>query len=107
MGFSPKASVPCTLVSKTNRGSGPGGVPDSPAGLSRSQRQLLSYAANGVQSRIPTAHIFGQDDIEYPEFGPVLRDLCEPEESTVFVHDRGHEVAGVEDKKVYLGQSGT
>ena len=55
MGFSPKASVPRTLVSKTNRGS----VPASPAGLSRSQRQLLSYAANGVQSRIPTAHTFG------------------------------------------------
>lgn len=34
----------------------------------------------------------------------MLRDLCEPEESIVFVHDRGHEVPGVGDKKVYLGQ---
>lgn len=37
----------------------------------------------------------------------MLRDLCEPEESTVFVRDRGHEVPGVGDKKVYLEQSGT
>ncbi len=80
-----------------------GGVPASPTALARSQRQFLSYAADGVQIRIPTAHIFGRNDIEYPEFGPVLRDLCEPEESTVFEHDGGHEVPGVGDRKGLLG----
>ena len=33
----------------------------------------------------------------------MLLDLCEPEDSTVFVHDRGHEVPGVGDKRFTWG----
>lgn len=75
-----------------------GGVPASPAALACNKRQLLNHAANGVQIRIPTAHIWGRNDKEYPDFGPVLRELCDPEEQSVFVHEGGHEVPGVGDK---------
>lgn len=80
-----------------------GGVPVSPVALAHNQRRLLSVATDGVQIRIPTAHIWGSNDTEYPAFGPVLHQLCAPEMRSEYIHQGGHEVPGVSDKEGLAG----
>ncbi|KAL8724485.1 MAG: hypothetical protein Q9166_007919 [cf. Caloplaca sp. 2 TL-2023] len=69
-----------------------GGIPACPAALECGEARLLDPAVDGIKISIPTAHIWGKNDMEYPNFGPVLRELCDQKEQSVFVHDGGHEI---------------
>lgn len=80
-----------------------GGVPVCPAALARDEIELLSFETHGIQIRIPTVHVWGKNDTEYPHFGPVLRELCEPKERSVFVHEGGHQIPRVTDKQGLAG----
>ena len=75
-----------------------GGVPADPVALSRGEMRLLDAATDGSPLRLPTAHIWGRNDAEYPTFGPVLSGLCSPNEREVVVHDGEHEVPGSRDR---------
>lgn len=46
---------------------------------------------------VPTAHIWGQNDALYPDFGPVLSRMCDRETRVVVVHGGSHEVPGSKD----------
>lgn len=51
----------------------------------------------------PDCACLGRNDTLYPDFGPVLKDLCKPEERSVYVHEGGHEIPGVGDKEGLMG----
>ena len=78
-----------------------GGVPTR---LDRGKSCLLDKGNEGVLIRLPTAHIWGKHDREYPTFGPVLSKLCAPEVYKTVVWEGGHEIPGLKDKSA-LGQT--
>lgn len=45
--------------------------------------------------QIPTAHIWGRNDIQVQGPGSWLVDLCAKDGAEVFIHDGGHEVPGI------------
>lgn len=71
-----------------------GGVPADPATLQRGEIRLLDHDIDGELVELPTANIWGQNDMEYPTFGPVLSRLCQAKFRSVSIFDGGHEVPG-------------
>lgn len=75
-----------------------GGVPADPGTLEqREEVRFLDYERDGELIGVPTAHIWGKNDMEYPAFGPVLSRLCKADLRKVFIHEGGHEVPGRKD----------
>ncbi len=72
-----------------------GGVP---AIVSHDNICMLDGENEGVLLDLPTAHIWGRNDREYPTFGPLLSELCKREVRRVVVWDGGHEIPGLRDK---------
>ena len=76
-----------------------GGIPeDLDQLLSGGPRRLLNVEEDGDLIKIPTLHVWGRNDQVYPEFGPVLSQLCKCSEREVFIHEGGHEVPGSKDR---------
>lgn len=75
-----------------------GGIPGDPAALGKNELRPLSYDTDGEVIGVPTAHIWGSNDQQYPTFGPVLSQLCKREMRTVFIHQGGHEIPGSSSK---------
>ncbi|KAI9842655.1 MAG: hypothetical protein M1837_007022 [Sclerophora amabilis] len=80
-----------------------GGIPADPATLPGEELRPLDYATDGEVIHVPTAHIYGSNDQQYPTFGPVLSKLCDAKMRTVFVHEGGHEVPGTRLKDAVSG----
>ena len=75
-----------------------GGVPADPTALEHGEFRLLDSESIGEPISVPTAHIWGKNDREYPTFGPVLSQLCKADSRSVFIHEGGHEVPGSRDR---------
>lgn len=75
-----------------------GGVPADPATLQRGDIRLLGHDSDGELIELPTAHVWGQNDKEYPTFGPVLSSLCQAKLRSVSIFEGGHEVPGSRDQ---------
>lgn len=71
-----------------------GGVP---ATFEEKRTVLVNVESSGELVGIPTLHIWGANDRQYPNFGPVIYKLCAAEFRDCFVHGGGHEVPGSKD----------
>lgn len=80
-----------------------GAVPVDTAELERGKIQLLDHASDGELIAIPTAHVWGKNDKEYPTFGPVLSRMCKADLRSVFIHEGGHEVLGPNPQTALVG----
>lgn len=80
-----------------------GGVPGDPSALLRGKMHLLDRDAYGEAIRIPTAHVWGEDDLEMPENGQPLSEIRDAELWSIFVHHGGHEVPDSKDKDALRG----
>ncbi|KAL9049435.1 MAG: hypothetical protein Q9162_007221 [Coniocarpon cinnabarinum] len=60
--------------------------------LASGEIRMLSRAQDGVIYTIPTSNIWGAKDSQYPGVPEQVSDLCLAEQSTTFVHSKGHEV---------------
>ena len=69
-----------------------GGVPADPNDMLEKKELRRLAPEDGVQTRIPTAHIWGRNDMIYPTFGPVLRSLCQKDLREEYVHNGGHDI---------------
>lgn len=72
-----------------------GGIPGDPASLKAGKLRLMSAEQDGQVIQVPTAHIWGSKDDQYPDFGPVLAGLTSKENREVVIWDGGHEVPGL------------
>lgn len=80
-----------------------GGIPGDPSAFMRGNLQLIDCAAYGEVIRIPTAHVWGTNDLDHPEYGLPLSQLCNAELRSIFIHSGGHEVPGPKERKVFRG----
>ena len=69
-----------------------GGVPFDPAALARDEKRSLDPAVDGEPITIPTANIWGSNDVDFPDTSPRLSKLCTAEKRTEVVHVGGHEI---------------
>ena len=77
-----------------------GGVPCDPSALLRDELRILDHASDGEVIPVPTANIWGSNDLSWP---PELSKLCMAQGRTVFIHDGGHEVPGSKSKPALTG----
>lgn len=78
-----------------------GAVPEDPRSLQGSHpRRLLRWESDGELIMIPTVHVWGANDMLYPDFGPVLSRLCTASHRDDLVHDGGHEIPGAKNPLV-------
>ena len=68
-----------------------GGVPFDPAALCQDKIRFLDPNADGQPITIPTAHIWGSNDLDFPNTSPKLSKLCEADCRTEVLYDGGHE----------------
>ena len=69
--------------------------PANPEALKRGHIEWMKQNSTAYDPiTIPTAHIWGCNDNIYPEFGPVLYELCDESQKLKYVHAGGHEVPG-------------
>ncbi|KAE9365742.1 hypothetical protein N431DRAFT_445996 [Stipitochalara longipes BDJ] len=69
-----------------------GGVPADPNVMLEQNEISILTPEDGVLIKIPTAHIWGANDMLYPNFGPVLRSLCQKNIREEYIHGGGHEI---------------
>ncbi|CAG8957352.1 hypothetical protein HYFRA_00010778 [Hymenoscyphus fraxineus] len=74
-----------------------GGLPADPLAMKDGLLRLLDFSIDGQVIEIPTACIWGQNDLEYP---PKLAALCYEGSREIFVHNGGHEVPASDDAAV-------
>ena len=77
-----------------------GGIPGDPSSLERGALRLMSGEQDGEVIQVPTVHIWGNKDTQYPEFGPVLAGLSSEANREITIWDGGHEVPGISGKGV-------
>lgn len=69
-----------------------GGVPFDPAAMGRGECRHLDPTADGEPIPIPTANIWGMNDVNFPNTSPKLSKLCKAECRTEVIHQGGHEI---------------
>ena len=74
-----------------------GGIPFDNAALLQGKVQTLD-AGEGEIIQIPTAHIWGSNDVLSPGTSSVLSMMCSAQLRTILIHDGGHEVPGARSK---------
>ena len=79
-----------------------GGVPADVRALERGELRLLDGTEDEELIDLPTAHIWGRNDKEYPTFGPVLHRLCKFDSRFMYIHNGGHEVPGWSDRDAVI-----
>ena len=79
-----------------------GGLPYDPAAVMRNEIQHLGTGGE-EPIQIPTAHIWGSNDVLAKGTSVILSDLCNPHLKTVFVHDLGHDVPGARSHEAMNG----
>ena len=67
-----------------------GGLPFSPAALQCSKVEYLDPAVDGQPIKIPTANIFGSNDLDFPDTSPKLSQLCEARYRADVIHSGSH-----------------
>jgi hypothetical protein len=81
-----------------------GGIPYEPEfPHGAAQLRHLDPQERGVLLHLPTANIWGRNDLLYPNTSKVLSALCRPDWKTEFVHEGGHDVPGPKAKEDLLG----
>ena len=69
-----------------------GGVPFDPAALRRGEIRFLDPVVDGQPVTIPTANIWGSNDLDFPDTSPKLSGLCAADLRTEIIHTGGHEI---------------
>ena len=77
-----------------------GGIPRDPAALLYDEMRSLDYPTDGEVIPVPTAHIWGSNDLLSPS---ELSRLCKSQGRTTFIHGGGHEVPGSRSKDAVTG----
>lgn len=75
-------------------------VPCDVASLARGSIRWLDPRIDGEIIRLPTAHIWGKNDSEYPGISEGLGMLCCGDMRRTVVHEGGHEVPGSQDESL-------
>ncbi|KAB8236080.1 serine hydrolase-domain-containing protein [Aspergillus alliaceus] len=65
--------------------------------------QPMDPDKTGTVVNIPTAHIWGLNDRQYPGMSEVLSKLCKSEWREIFIHPGGHEVPGASARESLVG----
>ena len=71
-----------------------GGIPGV---LERDEVRAADPSREGTIIKIPTAHFWGSNDKEYPQFGHLLYELCVRDTRERYVHSGGHNVPDSKD----------
>jgi predicted esterase len=76
-----------------------GGIPGDPSSLRRGEIRPMKVEQDGEVIHIATAHIWGDKDDQYPDFGPVLAQMCSKENRETVIWDGKHEIPGLSGAK--------
>jgi predicted esterase len=76
-----------------------GGIPEDPDCLARGMIRSLDPEQDGEIIDIPTAHIWAENDISYPNNGRKLFGLCRKDARESYVHQLGHSIPGSTSNK--------
>jgi pimeloyl-ACP methyl ester carboxylesterase len=60
-------------------------------------------SSDGPQIYIPTAHIWGKNDITWSKASNEVAIICDSDKRITFVHDGGHEIPGSKDRSALYG----
>lgn len=74
-----------------------------PVLLMESGTQKFLNASDGTLIRIPTAHIWGKDDVTWGTESKSVAGICDPEKRMIFIHSGGHEIPGAKAKSDLYG----
>ncbi|KAB8270077.1 serine hydrolase FSH [Aspergillus minisclerotigenes] len=83
-----------------------GGIPYELVSCPNNGRPVMRHmdpCKTGVVVDVPTTHIWGRDDRQYPGTSEVLSNLCVSKWREVFIHPGGHEVPGASAKEAVVG----
>ena len=80
-----------------------GGIPYEFACDDVKELRYVDPVRSGVLVHIPTANIWGKNDVSYPGTSEVLSKLCRPEWNTTFVHTGGHNIPSSKAKSDLIG----
>jgi predicted esterase len=80
-----------------------GGKPLNPNALSREELEFLDPDTFSLPLMLPTAHIWGRNDLLWPGSSENLWRLCDPGQQSMFLHDEGHDIPGPRAKDALLG----
>jgi predicted esterase len=75
-----------------------GGKPLNPSMLDMGKLELIDPKVTGTLLKLPTANIWGRNDMLWPGSSEVLCDICEEGTRSVALHDEGHDIPGVRAK---------
>ncbi|KAJ5733816.1 hypothetical protein N7493_002602 [Penicillium malachiteum] len=77
-----------------------------PTALARGEITLLKpIPTSSFLLELPTAHIWGRNDTLWADRSELLSSLCDPQESSIFLHDEGHAIPGPRAKEALLGSA--
>lgn len=79
------------------------GIPINLNALKRGELKSIDANEEKALIQVPTAHIWGRNDQEYPDFGPMLSRMCDKNLKSVFIHEGGHEIPGARVTADMLG----
>ena len=60
---------------------------------------MCDFETDGEFIDVPTAHIWGRNDKEYPSFGPVLSRLCMENTKSMYILEGGHKILGTRERE--------
>lgn len=80
-----------------------GGIPVDPQALDQGELSHIDPKVAGPLLRLPTANIWGRNDMVWPESSEVLCALCEDLNKNVYIHDEGHDIPGARAKEAVQG----
>lgn len=108
LGFSHGSTLAATLLTRPGQNVNPpfkvavffsAGMAADHAALHRDEVQVLQSEPGGRRIRIPTAHVYAEKDDVAPEQGRLLQGLCDDKIMYAAVHQLGHQIPGVGEKK--------
>ncbi|KAL9609134.1 MAG: hypothetical protein Q9167_006078 [Letrouitia subvulpina] len=80
-----------------------GGKPLDPKALERGEIVLIDPTKTGPLLHLPTANIWGRNDMLWPGSCETLCSLCDESMRSASIHDEGHDVPGAKDKEAVQG----
>ncbi|MCJ1384591.1 hypothetical protein MMC17_007709 [Xylographa soralifera] len=108
MGFSQGALLASTLIARNEKQRLPqpfkcavffsGGVPADYDALSLGRLHGIDLTIEGEAISIPTTHVWGSKDQQWPGRAFELSKVCSPRVRTIYIHDGGHEAPGSKSK---------
>ncbi|KAI0436486.1 serine hydrolase FSH [Xylaria telfairii] len=110
LGFSHGSSLAATMLTRPGRHTEQppfklaiffsAGMAADHASLTNDTIRVLQAAENQKSIiRIPTVHVYAENDLVAPGQGTMLQNLCQPNDNYSSVHRLGHQIPGSADKK--------